>query len=134
IPLAALAAQRASDHDVAVLEGLLAEFNTAVVDFQLITELDRQVHHFIAQIASKRLAGALTLWIVDVLQTRLSAGMHTAVVEAVIAEQHRALIAAIVRREPIAAERAMREHLLYLRDVVNAVECTQAEMAQRSDG
>jgi DNA-binding FadR family transcriptional regulator len=48
--------------------------------------------------------------------------IEPAVVVSVIAEQHRDLLEAIVRGDPVAAERAMREHLVYLRDVVSAVE------------
>jgi DNA-binding FadR family transcriptional regulator len=44
-----------------------------------------------------------------------------AVVEPVIAEQHRDLIQAIRRGDPSAAERAMREHLVYLGDLVTAL-------------
>ena len=55
------------------------------------------------------------------LQPRLREMIEPAVVEPVIAEQHRDLIQAIRRGDPSAAERAMREHLTYLRDVVDAV-------------
>ena len=51
-----------------------------------------------------------------------AAVIEPAVVVSVIADQHRDLLEAIVRGDPAAAERAMREHLVYLRDVVNAVE------------
>jgi DNA-binding FadR family transcriptional regulator len=44
-----------------------------------------------------------------------------AAVEEVIAEQHRDLLRAIRRGDPAAAERAMREHLTYLRDLVDLV-------------
>ena len=47
--------------------------------------------------------------------------IEPAVVVSVIAEQHQDIVEAIVRGDPVAAERAMREHLVYLRDVVNAV-------------
>lgn len=60
--------------------------------------------------------------IADVLQPRLAAVIEPAVVVSVIAEQHRDLLEAIARGEPGAAERAMREHPVYVRDVVNAVE------------
>ena len=43
-----------------------------------------------------------------------------------IAEQNLDLLDAIVRGDPGAAERAMREHLVYVRDVVNAVEQADA--------
>ncbi|MBV9005144.1 MAG: FCD domain-containing protein [Solirubrobacterales bacterium] len=53
--------------------------------------------------------------------------IEPAVVESMIADQHRGLLEAIVRSDPVAAERAMREHLVYLRDLVSAVEQARAE-------
>ena len=122
IPLAGLAAARASEHDISVLKALVGEVNAAAADHARTAEVDAQLHHLIAQIADNRVAGALTKWIVDVLQPRLVAVIKPAVVESVIAQQHGDLLEAIVRGDPAAAERAMREHLIYLRDVVNAVE------------
>jgi DNA-binding GntR family transcriptional regulator len=58
---------------------------------------------------------------VEVLQPRLATVIRPAVVVGVIADQHRDLLEAIARGDPDAAERAMREHLVYLRDVVSAV-------------
>jgi GntR family transcriptional regulator, transcriptional repressor for pyruvate dehydrogenase complex len=126
IPLAGLAAARASERDVVVLRALVDEVNAASSDYARTIELDAQVHHMIAQIADNRLAGALTRWIVKVLQPRLAAVIEPAVVVSVIAEQHRDLLEAMARGDPVAAERAMREHLVYVRDVVHAVEQTAA--------
>jgi len=122
IPLAGLAAARASEQDVTVLRALVDDVNTAADDHAGTIEADARLHHLIAQIADNRLAGALTGWIVDVLQPRLAALIEPAVVVSVIADQHRDLLEAIVRGDPVAAERAMREHLVYLQDVVSAVE------------
>ncbi|HUA48923.1 MAG TPA: FCD domain-containing protein [Solirubrobacteraceae bacterium] len=122
IPLAGLAAARATEEDVVVLRALVDDVNAAADDHAATTKADARLHHLIAQIADNRLAGALTGWIVEVLQPRLAEVIEPAVVVSVIAEQHRDLLEAIVRGDPVAAERAMREHLVYLRDVVNAIE------------
>jgi len=122
IPLAGLAAARASEEDVVVLRALVERVNAAATDHERTIEADARLHHLVAQIADNRLAGALTGWIVDVLQPRLAAVIQPAVVASVIADQHRDLLEAIVRGDPAAAERAMREHLVYLRDVVSAIE------------
>ena len=45
-------------------------------------------------------------------------------VDAVVVEQHRDIVRAIERGDPVAAERAMREHLVYLHDVLSAVRRT----------
>ena len=126
VPLAGLAATRATEEDVVVLRALVDEVNAAATDHARTTDADARLHHLIAQIAANRLAGAFTGWIVDVLQPRLAEVIEPAVVVSVIAEQHRDLLEAIVRGDPVAAERAMREHLVYLRDVVNAVEQSSA--------
>ncbi len=119
---AGLAAARASEQDVLVLRELVEEVKAAAEDHGRTIEADARLHHLIAGIADNRLAGAFSAWIVDVLQPRLVAVIEPAVVVSVIAEQHRDLLEAIARGDPTSAERAMREHLVYLRDVVNAVE------------
>lgn len=127
VPLAGLAAQRAGEGDLIELQALIDEINAAGSDLARITELDARLHHLIAQIADNRLAGAFTRWIVDVLQPRIASVIEPAVVESMIADQHRGLLEAIMRSDPVAAERAMREHLVYLRDLVSAVERSRAE-------
>jgi DNA-binding FadR family transcriptional regulator len=47
-------------------------------------------------------------------------------VESVIVEQHRDIVRAIERGDPVAAERAMREHLVYVRDLVAAIGSSDA--------
>lgn len=130
VPLAGLAAQRAGESDLNRLQALIDGINAAGSDASRITELDARLHHLIAQIADNRLAGAFTGWIVDVLQPRLAAMIEPALVESMIADQHRELLEAIMRGDPVSAERAMREHLVYLRDLVSAVE--QARAAEDS--
>lgn len=127
VPLAGLAAQRAGEGDLIELQALIDEINAAGSDLARITELDARLHHLIAQIADNRLAGAFTRWIVDVLQPRIASVIEPAVVESMIADQHRGLLEAIMRSDPVAAERAMREHLVYLRDLVSAVERSRGE-------
>jgi DNA-binding FadR family transcriptional regulator len=121
VPLAGLAAQRANDDDVAALEALVREVDGAGDDLERIGELDARLHRLVAKVADNRLAGAFTVWIVDVLQPRLREVIEPAVVESVVADQHRDLLQAIARGDPVAAERAMREHLVYVRDLVSAV-------------
>jgi GntR family transcriptional regulator, transcriptional repressor for pyruvate dehydrogenase complex len=121
IPLAGLAAQRADEDDVAALKALVGDVEAAADDLEQIGEIDARLHRLIARIADNRLAAAFTGWIVDVLQPRLRAVIEPAVVEDVIVEQHRDLLRAIARGDPVAAERAMREHLVYLRDLVTAI-------------
>lgn len=121
IPMAGLAAGRAGEADLAALESLVDEVEGAASDAERIAVVDARIHRLVAEIADNRLAASFTGWIVDVLQPRLRPLIAPAVVESVIVDQHRELLRAIARGDPLAAERAMREHLVYLRDLVTAV-------------
>jgi GntR family transcriptional regulator, transcriptional repressor for pyruvate dehydrogenase complex len=121
VPLVGLAAQRATDEDVAQLKAMIAEAESRPDDAALVAKVDERLHRLIAEIAGNRLAAAFTAWVVEVLQPPLRALVAPAVVESVIVEQHRDIVRAIERGDPAAAERAMREHLVYVRDLVAAI-------------
>jgi GntR family transcriptional repressor for pyruvate dehydrogenase complex len=121
VPLAGLAAQRATDDDIARLEEAIEASSVALDGGGDIQEMDAAVHRMVAEIAGNRLAAAFTTWIVDVLQPSIHALVAQALVEQVVVEQHRDLLRAIARGEPSSAERAMREHLTYVADVIDAV-------------
>lgn len=123
VPLVGLAAQRATEADVARLQEVLdaAAATHGAVATQALGELDEQLHRLIAKIAGNRLAGAFMEWVAEVLQPSLRDLIAPAVVDDVVVEQHRDIVRAIERGDPRAAERAMREHLTYLRDMVTAV-------------
>ncbi len=125
IPLAGLAAQRATEADVAGLHAILDEAGE-VAQGAAFRVLDTELHGTIAAIAGNRLARAFSDWIGTVLQPPLHALVEPAVVDSVVAEQHRDIVRAIERGDPTAAERAMREHLVYLHDVVGAVRRAEA--------
>ena len=120
VPLAGLAAQRATEADVAVLRDILTEAGD-VAQGATFRGMDTRLHSTIAAIAGNRLALAFTEWIGAVLQPPLHEIVEPAVVDSVVVEQHRDIVRAIGRGDPTAAERAMREHLVYLKDVVGAV-------------
>jgi GntR family transcriptional repressor for pyruvate dehydrogenase complex len=125
IPLAGLAAQRATEADVAALYEILDEAGE-IAQGAAFRVLDTRLHGTIAAIAGNRLARAFSEWIGAVLQPPLHALVEPAVVDSVVAEQHRDIVRAIERGDPTAAERAMREHLVYLHDVVGAVRRAEA--------
>jgi DNA-binding FadR family transcriptional regulator len=80
---------------------------------------------------------ALTNWIFEVLQPSLVKVLEPAVVHSALLEQHQALVAAIEKGDPARAERAMKDHLLYLRDVLGMVveqPGSASEAAAESDG
>ncbi len=118
VPLAGLAAQRASDADIRALDGLVAECRT---DPTRLEEVDARLHAMIAGIAGNRVAGTLASSVLAVAQPQLATLIAGVVVEEVVLDQHRTLAQAISRGDPVRAERAMRDHLTYLRDVVAVV-------------
>jgi DNA-binding GntR family transcriptional regulator len=61
-------------------------------------------------------------WVFEVLQPSLMVALHGAVAHAAVVEQHEALIAAMERGDPARAERAMTDHLTYLRDALGTLE------------
>jgi GntR family transcriptional regulator, transcriptional repressor for pyruvate dehydrogenase complex len=124
IPLAGLAAQRATPDEVARIRALVEASEAAADagDQRRDHELDRELHRAIMQAAGNRLAGAFMAWVMDVLQPSLQERLQPAVVETALQEQHRDILRGIERGDPTATERATREHLLYLRDLVSVIE------------
>lgn len=127
VPLAGHAAHRA---DAALVEGLReavqAEAAADPDDLEALAMADGQVHRTIAAAAGNRMAEALIGWVFEVLQPSLMVVLHGAVLQSAIIEQHEALVAAMEKGDPARAERAMKDHLLYLRDVL--------VMLERKDG
>jgi GntR family transcriptional regulator, transcriptional repressor for pyruvate dehydrogenase complex len=107
VPLAGRAAFQASEQDLAALRAAVP----GSADF----------HRAIAAAAGNRMLQALTGWIVEVLQPSLDVALEGAIVESAIVEQHEALLSAIEKGDAPRAERAMKDHLLYLRDVLRMV-------------
>jgi GntR family transcriptional regulator, transcriptional repressor for pyruvate dehydrogenase complex len=118
VPLAGLAAQRATDEDIAALRRVQ---NTEAADWSEVGDLDEAFHALIARIAGNRLVGAFVLWIAEVLQPTIRDLIEPAVVDTVVREQHEDIVRAIERGDPDAAERAMREHIVYVQDLVAVV-------------
>src|SRR3954467_12928307 len=67
VPLVGLAAQRATDEDVAALQALLAEAESRPADAALVGSVDQRLHRRISLIAGNRLAAAFNAWVVEVL-------------------------------------------------------------------
>jgi GntR family transcriptional repressor for pyruvate dehydrogenase complex len=116
VPLAGLAAENATDDTAAELEAAIAEAMTnrehpASDEFRLA---DARFHREIARTAGNELLRAFTSWTLDVLQPLLVARVGGTIDGDAILRQHRAIARAILRRQPAAAQRAMRRHLEYV--------------------
>jgi GntR family transcriptional regulator, transcriptional repressor for pyruvate dehydrogenase complex len=127
VPLSGQAAHRA---DAALVSRLRAAVEAAAAadpdDVEALAAADGEVHRAIAAAAGNRIAEALIGWVFEVLQPWLIVTLHGAVLPSAVVDQHEALLAAIEKGDPARAERAMKDHLLYLRDVLG--------MVQRRDG
>jgi GntR family transcriptional repressor for pyruvate dehydrogenase complex len=121
VPLAGLAAEHATDETVAQLEAAIAdaEGNDPACDaFRLA---DARFHEVLAIAAGNELLFAFTRWILDVLQPSLIKRIGASLDGDEIIAQHRAILRAVKRRQPAAAQRAMREHLDHLCAIVRAL-------------
>ena len=123
VPLAGLAAYHP---DEATLSRLREAAEAVAVadddDTETLAAIDMEIHRTIAAAAGNRMVQALTGWIFEVLQPSLIEALHPAVLNSAIVEQHQALLLAMEKGDPARAERAMKDHLLYLRDVLRMVE------------
>lgn len=116
VPLAGLAAQNATEETAIELAAAIAEAedsrdHPASDEFRLA---DARFHRVIASTARNELLRAFTSWTLDVLQPLLVARVGGTIDGEAILRQHRAIMRAIRRRQPAAAQRAMRRHLEYI--------------------
>jgi DNA-binding GntR family transcriptional regulator len=120
---AALAAERATEADLAALEQTLTELNDphSRQDTHLQMEIDRKFHQALAQCAHNRFLRS-TLSRLYFLNLRLwylvldrIGPMHGAV------EQHRAVVEALQRRDGHGAQAALREHIASFQERIRAV-------------
>jgi GntR family transcriptional regulator, transcriptional repressor for pyruvate dehydrogenase complex len=122
VPLAGLAAYQPEEATLRRLREAAAAVAAADDDTETIAAMDMEIHRTIAAAAGNRMVQALTGWIFEVLQPSLIEVVHPAVLNSAIVEQHQALLVAVEKGDPARAERAMKDHLLYLRDVLRMVE------------
>jgi GntR family transcriptional regulator, transcriptional repressor for pyruvate dehydrogenase complex len=123
VPLAGHAAHRADAEVVSRLRAAVdAEAAADPDDLESLAAADGEVHRTIAAAAGNGIAEALIGWVFEVLQPSLMVTLHGAVVHSAVVEQHEALVAAMEKGDPARAERAMKDHLMYLRDVLRMLE------------
>ncbi|MEA2399677.1 MAG: GntR family transcriptional regulator, transcriptional repressor for pyruvate dehydrogenase complex [Thermoleophilaceae bacterium] len=120
VPLAGQAAYQADEEHLrrlrdAVRAGEVADGPEA------LGAADSEIHQAIAAAAGNRMLQALTGWVFEVVQPSVNALLHGAIVQSAIVEHHEALLLAIEKGDAPRAERAMKDHLLYLRDVLRMV-------------
>jgi GntR family transcriptional regulator, transcriptional repressor for pyruvate dehydrogenase complex len=122
VPLAGLAAYQPDERIVDRLRGVIErEAAAGPEDTETHAAADAEIHRTLAAAGGNRMVQALTDWIFEVVQPSLIEILQPAVVQSAIREQHQALLAAVEKGDPARAERAMKDHLLYLQDVLHMV-------------
>lgn len=121
VPLAGLAAERADAGTIAQLHRSVDEATRYADDELAQRETDTTFHWTIAEAGGNQVACALVAWSHLVLQPALRALIAPAIVEAVARQQHREIVNAIEQRNAPVAERAMRDHLRDLSDLLETV-------------
>lgn len=113
---AAWMAEHASDADItkvgelaAVMERL-AESEVAVGD---VMQADRDFHDLVARASANRVVAAVSRDIKEIIATLWGFSKLTPAEAKEVAEQHRAIAAAIQRRDPADAAAAMRAHIVW---------------------
>jgi DNA-binding FadR family transcriptional regulator len=121
VPIAGRAAANATPETAAELQLAIdaaAQHAAATPPF---SAADARFHRIIAATAGNELLRGFTSWTLDVLQPSLIEALGETIDGASILDQHRAIRRGIQRKQPAAAERAMREHLEYMRQLVRAL-------------
>jgi GntR family transcriptional repressor for pyruvate dehydrogenase complex len=121
VPLAGLAALRASDSEVTECRALIDQADSAREDLDTLHRIDSELHALIVRVAGNRLAGALMQWVGAVAQAPLYRLLDEALVVPVVYDHLESIVRSVERGDTSGAERAMREHLVYIRDVLSAV-------------
>jgi DNA-binding FadR family transcriptional regulator len=121
VPLAGLAAQHATDETAEQLLAAIAEAEGNDPASEPFRIADTRFHRVIATAARNELLRAFTSWTLDVLQPSLIDTIGRSIDGAAILRQHGEIERAIRLRQPAAAQRAMRRHLEYLRELVDAL-------------
>jgi DNA-binding FadR family transcriptional regulator len=120
VPLAGLAAVRADEVSIGALIEAIEHArgnDPAGEDFRLA---DARFHRAIALMAGNDLLLTFTSWILDVLQPSLIEHLGSAIDGDLIIGQHQAIVRAIRRHQRTGAERAMRDHIEYMSELLRA--------------
>src|SRR6478609_1248692 len=117
VPLAGLAAANAGETTAAELQAAIDDATGHEPGTPSFNAADKRFHQVLARAAGNELLLAFTDWILEVLQPQLIVSISERVDGAEILRQHGDIQRAVKRRQSAAAEKAMRAHIAYLRQV-----------------
>jgi DNA-binding FadR family transcriptional regulator len=121
VPLAGRAAANATPETDSELQAAIDEASGHPPATPAFSAADARFHRIIAATAGNELLRGFTSWTLDVLQPSLIDALGEAIDGASILDQHSAIRRAIQRRQQGSAERAMRRHLEYMRELVRGL-------------
>jgi GntR family transcriptional repressor for pyruvate dehydrogenase complex len=122
VPLAGMAAEKATDEIVAELEASIDAQRGHLPGTPPFNEADARFHRTLAEASGNDLLIAFTRWILDVLQPSLIEVISPRVDAHEIIAQHTAVLRGVRRGQRAAAERAMRRHLEHLEETLDEME------------
>ena len=122
VPLAGLAASRADEETTERLQQAISDAEGHTPGTEPFNTADARFHQILAETAGNPLLRAFTGWIMEVLLPNLVAHIAGAIDGEEILRQHREIQRAVRRRQPAAAERAMRAHIEYLQEILREVD------------
>jgi DNA-binding FadR family transcriptional regulator len=126
VPLAGLAAERADDASIEALIEAIDDargHDPAGDRFRLA---DARFHQAIAVMAGNDLLLTFTRWILDVLQPSLVEHLGASIDGDLVIGQHQAIVRAIRRHQRTGAERAMRQHIEYMSELLRSRDASPA--------
>ena len=128
-----LAAVNMQDEDIAELEKTLDRYKHKPGKGEDYDSWDLDFHsRIIAGSGNERLARILSEDVNFLLRVHRSRSVTTREIAMRVVQEHRDIVAAIARRDPVAAERAMRRHIQNARDVVESVDMAPAQAPSES--
>ena len=119
VPLAGMAARNATADTAKRLQEAIDAAEGHTPGTEPFNDADGTFHRILAEAAGNPLLRAFTDWILEVLQPNLIRYISGHVDGPEILQQHRDIQRAVKRRQPAAAERAMRAHIEYLKRLVD---------------
>jgi GntR family transcriptional regulator, transcriptional repressor for pyruvate dehydrogenase complex len=114
VPLAGLAALNANEETATELQSAIDDATGHAPGTPPFNDADTRFHQTLARAADNQLLLAFTDWILEVLQPKLIEEIGSMTDPEEILRQHRDIQRAVRRRQPAAAEKAMRAHIEYL--------------------
>jgi DNA-binding GntR family transcriptional regulator len=123
---ASLTAVRADDVTLANIEAILekqaqviTELNSTGVEcFDVLSQLDAEFHLAISNASGNDIANEIVSHILPAFNESNKAVLYLCHRAGNLETEHRAIMDALIARNPVAAEAAMRDHLIQVRDSI----------------